>query len=273
VISKPPGAAPLTPQEQSALSAALQLLQAVDGSSAFLFHAADPPSQGSKRDRANRTDLADAYIHAGALLYASEDHLRTIQSVIQSGLLPTYALWTMLRTSAEAEVRCRHLLDLGVAEVERLARGLNERFDNLIEQRKATRDLAFFRQRVAHLEQRATANGIAPVYAKTKGTTGDVVGFGEPAKSVVEFFDLYFTAGSKVFRYLGGHVHSKPWVQLPMSRARPTSDPKVSTIPTELNVILFAAVLNNVLMLRDGSVRAWLVLSGYPPNLWANAKA
>jgi hypothetical protein len=269
-MGNPASTAPLTSDEQAALSAALPLLQAVDGSTAFLFRAADPPSAGSKRDVANQADLADAYVHAGALLYASEDHLRTIQTVIESGRLPSYALWTMLRTSAEAEVRCRHLLELPISETDRLARGLNERFDNLIEQRKATGDLAFFRSRVAHLEQRATAHGIAPLYAKTKGGgQGDVIGFGEPAKSDVEFFDLYFTTGSKAFRYLGGHVHSKPWVQLPVRRVKPTRDPKVSTIPTELNVILFAAVVNSVLILRDGSVRAWLVLSGYPGDLWA----
>jgi hypothetical protein len=265
----------MTPAEQAELRDVIAQHARVEGSSTFVFHAAAPPVAGSPRDLADKADLADAYGLAGALLYASEDHLRTVLLVIEKGPLPSYALFTLLRTAAEAEVRCRHLLDPAISEQLRLARALNERLDSLREQRKV--DVPGIRThsdtRIAHLEHRALANGIQPKKSTPKkGGLSELIGFaGETVKTEIELFDLYLTRGSLAVRFLGGHVHSKPWVQLSMSRAQRTADPKVAAISTDVNVDVLAGVLDSVLTVRDANVGYWLKLAGYPDDLWIKA--
>jgi hypothetical protein len=263
----------MTPAEHAALQSVVARHARVGGSSRFLFEAATPPVAGSPRNLADEAELTDPYVLAGALLYASEDHLRTVLLVMEKGPLPSYALFTLLRTAAEAEVRCKHLLDPTISEKLRLARGLNERLDNLDEQRKADGNQAFFDQRVAYLEARAVTNGITPKRsAPKKGRVPEIIGFeGETVKSDVELFSLYLRHGSLAARFLGGHVHSKPWVQLSSSRAKPTADPKVALIPTDVDVELLLGVLDSVLTIRDANVGHWLTLAGYPADLWTQA--
>jgi hypothetical protein len=267
------GTVAMTPAEHSALRAAIAGHARVQGSSTFLFGAADPPRAGSPRDLADQADLADAYGLAGALLYASEDHLRTVLMVMEKGPIPSYALFTLLRTAAEAEVRCKHLLDPAIDERLRLARALNERLDNLDEQRKVDGNQAYFNKRVAYLEQRALANGIQPKKSTPKkGGNVEVIGFaGETVKSEIELFSLYLPHGSLAMRFLSAHVHSKPWVQLSGSRARSTTDPKVVEVRTDVDVKVLAGVLDSVLTLRDDNVCHWLSLAGYPADLWTKA--
>src|SRR5690348_18514227 len=92
----------MTPAEHAALQQVIGRHGRVEGSSKFLFSAVMPPVKGSPRDRADKADLAESYVLSGALLYASEDHLRTIVLVVDKGPLPSYALFTLLRTAAEA---------------------------------------------------------------------------------------------------------------------------------------------------------------------------
>jgi len=263
----------MTPAEHAALRQVIARHGRVEGSSKFLFSAVMPPVKGSPRDRADKADLAVSYVLAGALLYASEDHLRTIVLVIEKGPLPSYALFTLLRTAAEAEVRCMHLLDSTITEKLRLARALNERLDNLDEQRKVDGNQVHFNQRVAYLEKRAVTNGIKPKRSNPKkGGVPQIIGFeGETVPSELELYSLYLREGSLAMRVLSGHVHSKPWVQLPISRARSTGDPKVVEIPTDVNVEVLAGVLDSVLTVRDANVGYWLTLAGYPSDLWTKA--
>jgi hypothetical protein len=264
----------MTPSEHASLQLVIARHARVEGSSRFLFNAATPPVAGSPRDRADKAELTDSYVLAGTLLFASEDHLQTVLLVLKKGPLPSYALFTLLRTAAEAEVRCKHLLDPKISEKLRLARGLNERLDNLIEQRKAVGGRAHFDERVDHLEKRALCNGIAPKWSNPKKCGAEVrapeiIGFqGETVKSEVELFSLYLREGSVAVRFLGGHVHSKPWVQFARSRAQRTADPKVVVVPTAVDVEVLAGVLDSVLAVRDANVGHWLSLAGYPADLW-----
>jgi hypothetical protein len=267
----------MTPSEHAALQLVVARHARVEGSSTFLFNAATPPVAGSPRDLANKAELTDPYVLAGTLLYASEDHLRTVLLVMEKGPLASYALFTLLRTAAEAEVRCKHLLDPRISEKLRLARGLNERLDNLIEQRKAVGEPAHFDERVDHLEKRALCNGIAPKWSNPKQCGAEVrateiVGFeGESFKSELELFSLYLPHGSKAFRFLSAHVHSKLWVLFAGSRAQLTADPKVVVVPTDVDVKRLVDVLDSVLAVRDANVGHWLTLAGYPADLWTQA--
>jgi len=226
-------------------------------------------------DVARNNDLRDAYEMAYLLIYATEDHLRATLVLIEPGPLPSFALYTLLRAAADSAVRCAHLLDTGVDETQRLARGMNERLDNLREQAKL--DSAKYRShydaRLANLEQRATANGITVVRQRLKsGQVGEVIGFEEPVKSDLDLFHLYLPAGSTAFRFLSGYVHSKPWVLVPRHKATPSADPKVALVATDLNVGLFLSLLETLLALHDRNIAAWLGLAGYPPQVWMDAR-
>ena len=271
-----PREAPLSAEEQAALAFVTErLVRTADGSMRFVFTSIKPPKPDSRIDRATRADLRDAYDYAGHLLYAAEDHLGAILTIIKSRRLPSYALYSLLRPAAEAEVRAKHLLDPGISETDRLARGLNERFDNIGEQKKAGVDPAETRERISHIEERATANGIEVKKSnpKKEGQAQETIGFGEVAMTAFEFFTLYLREGSGAYRLLGAHIHSKPWMQLQRDRAATVQGDPVLSIPTDINVMVFASVLDSVLILHDENIGNLLRLAGYPELVWSEYKA
>ena len=265
---------PPTAQEQEALNILTEkLIRIADGTIEFVLDSIDPPAPGSPFAVATKADVRDAYDYAGHLIYATHDHLRTILAIIRLGSLPSYAMYTLLRPAAEAAVRAKHLLVPTISETERLARGLNERLDNLHEQRKAGADARDIAKRIDHLAKRATANGITVKWSRVKpGAKRKIIGFGERVPDDIDLFRLHLRAGATAFRFLSAHVHSKPWVQLPKSRAKATPTPTISTISTEINLMVFSSVLDSVLNLHDANIGHVLVLSGYPISVWMNVK-
>ncbi len=266
----------MTREEVEALQKeATRLERLLQASDRFVRASAEPPVPNSPMDLAKKSDLRDAYDIAYLLLFSAEDHLRMIQIVLKEGPLPAFSLFTLLRAAADAIVRCRHLLDPTITETQRLARGLNERLDNLEQQRKAASDQQaakqHYEERVAHLEERAIANGITPL---RKTEAGPITAFGEPRKNVVDLFAAYFPGGtgSLAYRVLSGYVHSKPWITLPSHRAQASSEPGVALVATDLNVFLFVGVLGAILDVHDANIGYWLMLAGYPGEVWANAK-
>ncbi len=251
----------------------------LDASDRFVRSSTEPPVTGSRMDTAKKANLYDGYEQAYRVLFSAEDHLRTILNTFTgTGALPIFAPFTLLRAAADPLMRCRHLVDSSISEPDRLARGLNERFDNLKEQRRAQELLpgqaaaaqAHYNKQVAHLESRAQANGIAVKSDKN----GKTIGFNEIVPEDIELFALYLpgAAGSLAFRVLSGYVHSKSWIQYDPKDAQGTADPNFRVIPTSLEVKLFAAVLTAVLDVHDKTVGHWLELAGYPPAIWYQAK-
>jgi len=264
---------PLDPGEAAKLQqTATRLERLLEASDKFVGPSSDPPVAGSRFDRARKADLGEPYDFGYLLLFAGEDHLRTLLTVIKSGYLPGFSLYSLLRVAGEAIVRCRHLLDPAITETERFARGLNERLDNLVEQRKAKPDaegLKHYADRLSHLEGRALANGITPIGGPPATS---IKGFGAVQPSIFDLFDTYFVAGSTTCRYLGAFIHIKPWVVIRRERAQPTSDPRVANVPTDINVHLFTDVVDGMLDVHDACVGYWLGLAGYPPEVWREAK-
>jgi hypothetical protein len=268
--------APLTAEERAALAFVTErLVRVADGSMRFVFTSIKPPKPDSRIDRATKADLRDAYDFAGHLIHAAEDHLGAILSIIKSRRLPSYALYSLLRPAAEAEVRAKHLLDPSMSESERLGRGMNERLDNIDEQKKAGVDAAEIQERISHLEERATANGIEIMKSNPKkaGQEPETIGFREVAKEAYEFFMLYMREGSIVYRLLGAHIHSKPWMQLQKDRVESVEGDPVLSIPTDINVMVFASVLDSVLILHDENIGNLLRLAGYPELVWSEYKS
>lgn len=262
---------PPSPEEQAALNYVTErLIRIADDTIDFVFDSIDPPKAGSSHARATEADLRDAYDYAGHLIYATHDHLWTILAIIRRGKLPSYAMYTLLRPAAEAAVRAKHLLEPTISETDRLGRGMNERLDNLDEQKKAGADPADIASRISHLEARATTNAVPICWSKSGS---EIVGFSEPVKSDIELFRLHLLEGDVAFRFLSAHVHSKPWVQLPKDRATATPTPTISSISTEINLIVFCGVLDSVLTLQDENIGHILVLSGYPLDAWSLMKS
>lgn len=233
--------------------------------------AVEQPVAGSLKGQAHRSGLHDAYDYVGAVMFSAEDHLRAMLLILTTGPVPTYALYSLLRSAAEAIVRTRHLLDLDISETQRLARGLNERLDNLNEQVKISRETLqeHYDERVAHLEARARSNSIEVRRGRAvSGGSGKVIWFGEPLPTDFDLATRYLYEGATLYRILCGHVHSKPWVQLPSSAATPSADPKVALVNAGLNVPAFATLLDVVLDLYEACNSYWLVLAGYPSNLF-----
>jgi len=246
----------------------LHRLLAVSGR--FIADSLNRPVESSWLAQAREANLSDAYDLVRACIASAEDHLRTILSIVQVGPLPSNSLYTLLRTACGADVRARYLLDPGISEQERLARALNERLDNLEEQRRAFPETlqAHYDERVVHLEKRSLANGIKVLRTQK----GRIVAFGEPQKTETELFTAYLPAGSLAFRFMSGFAHSKPWVQFQTSRAEATADPMVSNVWLDLNVTLFASVLNTEIDLHDEVIDLVLAAAGYPPAAWSAAK-
>jgi hypothetical protein len=241
------------------------------------FDLTQPPLADSPMDRATKADLREAYDMAYGLIYAAEDHLTTILLILKVGPLPGFSLYTLLRPAIEAEVRCRHLLDPNIDERLRLSRGLTERLQNLEEQHKADQGNGavaedFFKERVAHLEERAKANGITVI--RTRKPPHAVRAFEEERTPLYDMFVTHFPGGGggTVFRFLSGFIHIKPWVWITRDRAQPSSEPGMALVRTDLNVTLFAGVLKTTLDLHDENIKNFLNLSGFTPDIWALAK-
>jgi len=237
----------------------------------------EPPRPGSAMDLANKAGVRETFDMAYGLIFAAEDHFRSLMLILRIGPLPGFSLYSLLRPAMEAAVRCHHLLDPDISEQLRLARGLNERLDNLEEQLKVDRKdpgtaAEFFSQRVARLEQRAKDNDIQVLRRRKPPHT--IHAFGEPRPNDIDLFAAYLPggAGATAFRFLSGHVHSKFWVWVRGDRAFPSKEPGVALVSTEVNVLVFAAMLKAATDLHDSNLGNWLTLAGYQPEVWTAAK-
>jgi hypothetical protein len=80
------------------------------------------------------------------------------------------------------------------------------------------------------------------------------------------------TAGSQFPEDLSGYAHSLPRAQLSIHRAVPSNDPGLKRVPTDINVPVFAAVLNGALSLYDETIGYVFSRAGFPPIVWNEAK-
>ena len=69
-------------------------------------------------------------------MFTGEDHLQTLLRVLEAHVLPTFAVYSLLRPAAEAAVLVAYLLDSAIDETQRLARSFNIEQSDLIEQDK-----------------------------------------------------------------------------------------------------------------------------------------
>jgi hypothetical protein len=262
--------------EGRALWGALTKLERLlEASDSFITGAAETVVPGSPIDQARKAGVRDPYDIAYALIFSAEDHLRTSVIVLRHGPLPGFALYTLLRAAAEALARAAYLLELPLTLPVRLGRTLNERLDNLDEQRKfmAVADDEHYLQSVDTLKSKALSNGVEPLYSKARQGAPKLIGFGAPRRSVTELLDQFIRGGEQVHRYLSGYAHSKMWAQFPRSRAQASPNtPGVALAATDLDVMDFIGLLTAVTDLYDEDLGNYLSLAGYPRDVWRLAK-
>jgi len=249
-----------------------QLDAVVSASDTIVGYALSPARPGSPIARAG-TDCRDAYDQARLLFMSAEDHFTTVLLLLQGNALPMFALYSLVRPAAEAAVRSAYLLDPALDETQRLARGLNVRLENLLQQDKIHPNAAHLDAAITRLEAKASANGI-PVLHPKKDPTGRTVGFGKHQMSnEVELFDAYLPPnGALIYRFLCGHVHCLPWVKLSQQTAVPSGEPGISIAPMELDVPTFLGVLAPVLRLHEQNIPQLLALADYPRDVWTQTK-
>jgi hypothetical protein len=253
---------PLSPEDRAVLQpVADRLRHLIAISTTNLVHDATyKPVADSRIDKAKKAKLADAFDQARQRLVSAEDHLRSVLILLAPDvLLPQFSMFTLIRGAAVATVHARHLLDPTIDESTRLERGLSARLENLKQQKKVRPELqgSHFNDRVKYLRKRAAGNGI-----KLERWPTDTF-----------LFDTYMPGiGKLFFQYLSGYAHSFPWAQIPMRRAQPSDDPDYSLVPTDVDVLTLAAVLNGALSLYDETVGFYMRHGGYPWEVWKEAK-
>src|SRR5438132_13983980 len=90
----------MTPEEAELLGrVAWRLERLLDASNKFVAPSVESPLPESPIHAAYKADLRDPYQEAFLLLFATEDHLRTILLVLKKGPLPGFALYTVLRAA------------------------------------------------------------------------------------------------------------------------------------------------------------------------------
>jgi hypothetical protein len=249
-----------------------QLDSVLAASSELVPPALNAPSVSSPMGDAYQKRLRDPYEQAGLLWLTSEDHLRTVLTILQSNLLPMFSPYSLLRPAAEADVRMAYLLDRDINERQRLARGLSVRFESLREQSKVKPDPGRFAQRTAHIEKRATDNGVATVRSNPKRGAPEIIGFGEALRNEVDLFRTYHAGGELLYRVLSSHIHARPWAWLDPQKAVPTADPGVSQMKAELDIGLYVSFLVLTVKTHERAVIRFLELAGRTQAEWELAK-
>lgn len=249
-----------------------QLDAVLTASSKLIPQILNTPSPRSPMGAAYKRMLRDPYEQAGLLWMSAEDHLRTVLAILQNNLLPMFSLYSLLRPAAEADVRMAYLLDEQITETERLGRGLTVRYETLREASRVKPDPSHFAARVAQIEVKASANGIATVRSKPKSGSPEVIGFGEAVKKEVDLFRLYHAGGDLLYRVLSSHVHARPWAWLDSRKAVPTPEPGVSLLKSELDIPLYVNVLVLTIKTHEQVLIRLLDLGGRTQREWDETK-
>ncbi|MDE3194052.1 MAG: hypothetical protein KGN00_10220 [Chloroflexota bacterium] len=260
---------PMPNEVQQAFQAVfLRIYGLLHASESVLAGALDDVPANSAVGKANGKNVRDPYEQARLLFLAIDDHLRSILFFFEHGPLPMFALYSLLRPAAEAVVRCAYLLDDSTDETGRLARGLNVRIENLLEQHKIAKDQALLDRAFATIEQKAATNGIV---ALRKSPTSPLR-VGEPRLKETALFARFIPPhGEELYRFLSAHVHSMPWVRISKDKAVPTGEPGVSSMPQVLDMNTFAGAAGLVLRRHEANIQRFVVLAGYPLMVWTEA--
>lgn len=182
------------------------------------FALAGPPSPHSRAGIALSDPMATFAFHLAATsITTSLDHLRTVAQVVQTALIPAFALMSLLRTGHECALVAEWLLEPSITDDQRTARGVGAQICDYDERRKFEEAIRrptppggqLAVDRLSALLRDASARGYTKPNAK-----GVSVGIA-PLPSTVDLFDRFEKTitrpGSWLYRYYSGFAHGKQW--------------------------------------------------------------
>ena len=225
------------------------------------FVLASPPSPQSRAGVAMSDPLAAFAFHlAVASITTSLDHLRTVAQVVQTALIPAFALMSLLRTGHECALVGEWLLEPSITDEQRIARGVGAQISDYDERRKfedaigrpppARGQLAA--ERLSALLRDASARGYTKDNAK-----GMPVAIA-PLPSTIDLFDRFETTtartGSWLYRYYSGFAHGKQWaITLGGQRQGPSDQHGHTAARVDANDV---AIITTMTLATDAALRA-----------------
>ncbi|MDA8317869.1 MAG: hypothetical protein M0010_22290 [Actinomycetota bacterium] len=219
--------------------------------------------------------VTDTHALAGILLLASGDFARSYATLLVAERTPVYGHLSVVRSALEAGVVGEWLNDPSIGVVERIRRGLAERYYSAREQMRFPATREHGREQVVHIKSVATAYGWTASGAKQRDAT--INGSGRP--SVPDSFsrllvgDTEKEIGKALWSYLSGVSHSVWWA-LRQSITQPPSYPEGSQAPRPagfgtdgLQVGAQTICLSRILR---SAVSARMKLMGWPRDEWVD---
>lgn len=197
---------------------------------------------------------------AVASITTSLDHLRTVAQVVQTALIPAFALMSLLRTGHECALVGEWLLEPSITDEHRIARGVGSQISDYDERRKfedavgrpppARGQLAA--ERLSALLRDASARGYTKDNAK-----GMPVAIA-PLPSTIDLFDRFETTtartGSWLYRYYSGFAHGKQWaITLGGQRQGPSDQHGHTAARVDANDV---AIITTMTLATDAALRA-----------------
>ena len=137
---------------------------------------------------------------------------------------------------------------------------------------KVKPDPQFLATRTARLEQRAIANGVAPVRSNPKKGEPEIIGFGEAIKREIPLFQTYHDGKELLYRVLSSHIHARPWAWMDATKAMATAEPGVSLRKAELDINLYVSILVLTIKTHERALIRLLELSGGTKVEWETKK-
>jgi len=224
---------PATGEEHARISSAASELRDYALTSAEFLAALlkDVPPDSQLTQAYSREGGGWAYDGAVLKLSGAQDHLLAVSRLLASGEFPRYALHTLIRAPLEGAARAAWLLEPGISDSRRLARGMTERLANLLEVQRLGH-ASHARNRMNELTKAAMRRSVPP----TKDKKGRLLGFGSElrpdatkllGKLLPETSPTTngLSLGEFAYRSLSGRSHSSLWALIynaqPIGRPRP----------------------------------------------------
>lgn len=168
-----------------------------------------------------------AYQLAASNIVVSLDHLRTVAQAVGTGILPAYALMSLIRTGHECALAAEWLMEPSIGEEGRISRGLAAQLDDFEERKKFEDSVGASRAEVSSgksaerriVELLSLAEQRDLMRSSKDGTRIPL----EALAGGVRLFELFKSgdgqSGAWLYRYYSGFAHGKRWAVT--SKVRP----------------------------------------------------
>jgi hypothetical protein len=269
------------------LDVAVNLPAYVEASGQFRDHARDVAHPRSLVGRA-KAKRATGWSDDQALVKAevADDHLRCVAQVIATGLLPRTALYSLLRTSIEADAQAVWLLAPGCSAQERRQRRLTEtafgasaQLDiaagRLPDLERRARLLAARGERAGllrvwrtkHPAERLPTKKAVAVIARHRETLS-----GQAAKLFGDLKAGSLPRGTYLYRVLSGWAHADVLAQLRSRDIGEPTGPGHVNVTLQLDIPTLLACCSEAVGAHELMMAAYMEACGLDPKIWRESR-